>query len=86
MYLVCTLFKKAVEKHSLGHSEAGAQNHSTSTPWGTFWPGPLSTPVNGQDRNLRAQRLKKWTFFIFLWSGARKREEASEEVAGGQFL
>ena len=39
--------QKALEKHSLGHSEAGARNHSTSTPWGTFRPRPLSTPVNG---------------------------------------
>ena len=29
------------------HSEAGAQNCSKSTPWGTFRPGPRSTPVNG---------------------------------------
>ena len=48
--------QKALEKHSLGHSEAGAQNHSKSTPWGTFRPGPLSTPVNGiRDRNSRVK-------------------------------
>ena len=38
---------KNAKKHSLGHSEAGAQNCSKSTPWGTFRPGPRSTPVNG---------------------------------------
>ena len=44
--------QKTLKKHSLGHSEPGAQKHSKSTPWGTFWPGPLSTPVNGgRDRN-----------------------------------
>ena len=43
---------KALKKHSLGHSERGAQKHSKSTPGGTFRPGPLSTPVNGGwDRN-----------------------------------
>ena len=36
----------------MGHSEAGAQKHSKNTQWGTFRPGPLSTPVNGgRDRN-----------------------------------
>ena len=25
-----------------GHSEPNAQNHSESTLWSTFWPGPLS--------------------------------------------
>ena len=39
--------QKALKKHSLGHSEPGAPTHSKSTPEGTFWPGPLSTPVNG---------------------------------------
>ena len=65
--------QKALLKHSLGHSEPGAQKHSKSkvpkntqkarcpktlkkqgaqkhsqsTPWGTFRPGPLGTPVNG---------------------------------------
>ena len=39
--------QNALEKHSLGHSEAGAQNCSKSTPWGTFRPGPRGTPVNG---------------------------------------
>ena len=34
---------KALKKHS----EPSAQKHSKNTPWGTFWPGPLSTPVNG---------------------------------------
>ena len=31
---------KTLKKHSSGHSEAGAQNHSKGTPWGkglTFW-------------------------------------------------
>ena len=43
---------KALKKHALGHSEPGAQKHSKSTPWGTFWPGPLTTPVNGgRERN-----------------------------------
>ena len=28
------------KKHSLGHSEAGAQNCPKSTPGGTFRPGP----------------------------------------------
>ena len=32
---------------ALWHSEAIAQNRSKNTPWGTFRPGPLSTPVNG---------------------------------------
>ena len=27
---------KSSKKHSLGHSEPGAQKHSKSTPWGTF--------------------------------------------------
>ena len=31
--------QKALRKHSLGHSEAGAQICSNSTPWGTFRPG-----------------------------------------------
>ena len=39
--------EKALKKHSLGHSEAGAQNCSKTTPWGTFRPRPRSTPVNG---------------------------------------
>ena len=44
---------KALKKHSLGHSEAGAQKHSKSTAWGTFRPGPLGTPANGgRDRNI----------------------------------
>ena len=44
--------QKTLEKHSWEHSEAGAQNHTKSTPCGTFRPGPLSTPVNGgRDRN-----------------------------------
>ena len=34
------LRQKAVKKHSLGHSEAGAQNCPKSTPGGTFRPGP----------------------------------------------
>ena len=37
---------KTLKEHSLGHSEPGAQKHSSSTPWGTFRPGPLGTPVN----------------------------------------
>ena len=41
---------KHSEKHSLGHSEPGAQKHSKSTPWDTFRPGPF--PVNGgRDRS-----------------------------------
>ena len=32
--------QKALKKHSLGHSEAGAQNCPKSTPGGTFRPGP----------------------------------------------
>ena len=39
--------QKALTKHSVGHSEPGAQKHSKSTRRGTFRPGPLSTPVNG---------------------------------------
>ena len=31
--------QKALKKHSLGHSEAGAQNCPKSTLWGTFRPG-----------------------------------------------
>ena len=47
-----TKCQKTLKKHSSGHSEAGAQNCSKSTPWGTFRPGPRSTPVNGgRDRN-----------------------------------
>ena len=38
--------QKALKKHSQGHSEPGAQKHSKRTPWGTFQPRPLSTPVN----------------------------------------
>ena len=46
--------QKALKKHSLGHSEAGAQNCSKGTPWSTFRPGPRGTPVNGgRDRKLR---------------------------------
>ena len=49
----------ALTKHSLGHSEAGAQKHSKSTSWGTFRPGPLSTPVNGgRDRKSLAIPMK----------------------------
>ena len=48
--------QKALKKHSLGHSEAGAQKHSKSTPWGSFQPGPPSTPVNGcRDRNSKTR-------------------------------
>ena len=45
--------QKALKKHSLGHSEAGAQNCPKSSPGGTLsGPGPKSTPVNGgRDRN-----------------------------------
>ena len=39
--------QKALKKHSLGHSEPGAQIRSKSTPGGTSGPGPWSTPVNG---------------------------------------
>ena len=39
--------KEHSKKHSLGHSEPGAQKHSKSTPWGTFGRRPLNTPVNG---------------------------------------
>ena len=58
--------QKALKKHSLGHSEAGAQNCPKSTPGGTFWPGPKSTPVNGgRDRkslllNMIAPKCRKW--------------------------
>ena len=46
--------RKALKKHSSGHSEAGAQKHSKSTPWGTF--RPLGTPVNGGwHRNSKGQ-------------------------------
>ena len=45
---------EALKKHSLGHSEPDAQKHSKSTPWGTFRPGALGTPVNGgRDRKPR---------------------------------
>ena len=45
--------QKSLKKHSLGHSEAGAQNHLKSTPWGTFRPEPRGTPVNGgRDRKV----------------------------------
>ena len=55
------LVPKSAKKHSLGHSEAGAQNHSKSTPRGTFRPGPLSTPVKGsRDR-------KSWVQFVYVW-------------------
>ena len=37
--------QKTLKKHSLGHSEVGAQNCSKSTPWGAFRPRPRSTPV-----------------------------------------
>ena len=51
--------QKALKDHSLGRSEAGAQNCSKSTPWGTFRPGPRSTPVNGgRDRNGKVQSRK----------------------------
>ena len=44
----------------MGHSEAGAQKRSKNTPWGTFWPGPLGTPVNGgQGRNLMVSNMHK---------------------------
>ena len=47
--------QKALKKHSLRHSEPGAQNCSRSTPSGTFRPKPVSTPVNGGgDRNSSA--------------------------------
>ena len=38
---------KALKKHSLGHSEPGAQNRSKSLSGSTFRPNPLSPPVNG---------------------------------------
>ena len=50
---------KGTQKHSLGHSKAGAQNCSKRTPWGTFRPGPRSTPVNGgRDRKPRTPRTE----------------------------
>ena len=49
--------QKALKKHSLGHSEAGAQNCSESTPWKTFRPGPPGTPVHGG-------RNRKYKHFI----------------------
>ena len=33
--------QKTLKKHSLGHSEAGAQKRPASTPWATFRPGAL---------------------------------------------
>ena len=48
----------ALKQHSLGHSEPDAQKHSKSTPWGTFRPGPLGTPVSGgRDRNSRLKSV-----------------------------
>ena len=60
--------QKTLEKHSLGHSEAGAQNHSKSTPWSTFRPGPLSSPVNGgQDRNTNGRSsASAYCDFVFI--------------------
>ena len=36
---------KTLKKHSLWHSEPGTRKYSKNTPWNTFGPGPLSTPV-----------------------------------------
>ena len=50
-----------------GHSEASAQNHSKCTPWGTFRPGPLNTPVNGgRDRNIEMTRVSKTSLLNFV--------------------
>ena len=49
---------KALKKHSVGHSEPGAQKHSKSTTWGTFRPGPLSTPVNsGKEKTHKHKQI-----------------------------
>ena len=56
------VWSSLIKKHSLGHSEASAQKHSKgteSTPWGTFRPGPLGTPVHGgRDRDKMPSRLE----------------------------
>ena len=50
---------KSTQKYSLGHSEPDAQKHSKSTPWGTFRPASLGTPVNGgRDRNTSVHNLQ----------------------------
>ena len=56
--------QKALKKHSLGHSEAGAQNCPKSRA--LSGPGPKSTPVNGgQDRNHSDQlRQRVWRCFF----------------------
>ena len=64
--------QKALKKHSLGHSEAGAQNCSKSTPWGTFRPGRLGTPANG-GRNRKKGGGFLYTFFGLFFVFSRWR-------------
>ena len=52
-----TFGAKNAEKHSKGHSEAGVQKHSKSTPWGTFRPG-VST-ANLKIQGEAKKRIKK---------------------------
>ena len=64
--------QKALKKHSLGHSEPGPK----STPWGTFRPGALSSPVNGgrnrkamrpRSRAVRQNHARRWGYEADLW-------------------
>ena len=61
--------QKALKKRFLGHSGAGAH----STPWGTFRPGSLGTPVNGgRDRKIFAQHFDSFSRFHGTFCKTRK--------------
>ena len=53
--------KRFAKKHSLGHSEPGAQKHPRSTPWGTFQPG---APGHS------CKRRPGWQLFFLAWTMA----------------
>ena len=93
--------QKALEKHSLGHSEAGAQNCSKSTPRGTFRPGPRSTPANGgRNRNpftsilplfcllfTSIKPLLSWQFRTTVWNhGLQTLDRGSRTLNNDVFL
>ena len=49
----------ALKKHSLGHSEPGAQKHSKSTPWGTFRHGLRSPPPSTEPKTRKTRKVSK---------------------------
>ena len=67
-------------ERSLGHSEPGSQNHLISTLLGTFWPGPLGTPVDdGWDRKVRVPQ--PLTRAENVYPGKRRDSENVETLA-----